>query len=173
MSTRQNDLYVLSKAVGSFCKKRNLKIAVSESCTGGLLSSVITDIPGSSEYFVLGAVVYSKEQKKKLLKISESVLRKYSPVSEETAVFMAENVRKLAKTDIGVGITGYAGPSGGTKKNPKGTVYIAVSEKGFTRSRKYLFRGRRGLVKEKAVHSALLFLTEWGQVSRFGVDKKS
>ncbi len=153
-------LWVLSKAIGSLCEKKNLKIAVAESCTGGLLSSVITDVSGSSKYFVLGTVVYSKEQKKKLLKIPESVLRKYSPVSEEAVLLMAENVRKLARTDLGIGITGYAGPSGGTKKNSKGTVYIAVSGKGFTRSRKYLFRGERGLVKEKAVYSALLFLKE-------------
>lgn len=156
----KNNLYVLSKAVGFLCKKRKLKVSFAESCTGGLLSSVITDIPGSSKYFVLGAVVYSREQKKKILKIPESVLRKYSPVSKETACLMAENVRKLAHTDIGIGITGYAGPSGGTKRNPVGTVYMAVSGKSFLQSRKFFFKGKRESIKEKAVYSALLFLKE-------------
>ena len=156
----KNDLNVLSESVGYLCKRKNLKIAVAESCTGGLLSSVVTDVSGSSGYFVLGVVVYSKEQKNKLLKIPESILKRDSPVSKKVSLLMAENVRELSETDFGIGITGYAGPFGGTKKNPQGTVYIAVSGKGSTLGKKYLFRGKRPVVKEKAVYSALLFLKE-------------
>ena len=136
----------------------NLTIASAESCTGGLLSSCITDIPGSSDYFVLGVVAYSRAQKEKLLKIPKTILKKYSAVSKMVACLMAENIRKLTLADIGVGITGYAGPTGGTIKDPKGTVYIAVAFKQKTLVKKYLFKKNRIEVKHKAVEKALRML---------------
>ncbi|MDP8213228.1 MAG: CinA family protein [Candidatus Zapsychrus exili] len=104
-------------------------ISIAESCTGGLLSSRLTDIPGSSQFLKLGLVVYSNEAKIKLLKIPKETIAKYGTVDENIAIKMAEQVRKLFKTDFGIGITGIAGPTGATKTKPIGLVYIAISTK--------------------------------------------
>ena len=135
----------------------------------GLISSYITDIPGSSKYFILGIVAYSKRAKERLLKIPETILRTYSPVSENITGLMAENVRRIADVDIGVGITGYAGPKGGTLRNPRGTVYIAVSFKGHITAKKYLLKGSRVVVKRKAVEQALRLLHEALTASQCGM----
>ncbi|MBN2121035.1 MAG: CinA family protein [Candidatus Omnitrophica bacterium] len=156
----KNKLCRLSKKLGQLLRKKKLTLACAESCSGGLLSSVITDIVGSSDYFVLGVVTYSKIQKEKLLKISKVILRKYSPVSTEVAICMAKHIMRIAKTDIGVGITGFAGPTGGTPKNPKGTVYIAVAVKDRVLAKRHLFKGGRIQVKRKAVEKALRLVCE-------------
>ncbi len=151
----EDKAYSLAKNIGKVLREKGLKLAVAESCTGGLLSSVITDVSGSSEYFVLGIVAYSPEQKEKLLKIPKKIIDKYTAVSEEVAMLMAENVRKFAKADIGVGITGYAGPSGGTVKNPAGTVYISVVSKDKSIAERFIFKGKRKTIKRKAVSRVL------------------
>ena len=108
---------LLCKKIISLLKRKKLKIAVAESCTGGLLSSAITSVSGSSEVFNLGLVTYSNESKIKLLKISKKIIRKYGAVSEPVCKAMAKNVSKIGKTNISISVTGIAGPHGGSKKN--------------------------------------------------------
>ena len=112
----------------SIFKKKKLKIAVAESCTGGMLSSAITSVSGSSKVFNLGLVAYSNESKIKVLKISKKIIRKYGTVSEQVCKAMVKNVSKIGKSNIAVSITGIAGPSGGTKKKPVGLVFIGIKK---------------------------------------------
>ena len=104
-----------------------MKIATAESCTGGLLAKRITDVAGSSEVFEMGAVTYANRIKEQVLGVSAQTLEKYGAVSPETAREMAEGIRKAAGSDIGIGITGIAGPGGGNAEKPVGLVYIAMS----------------------------------------------
>lgn len=112
-------------------KEKKLKIAVAESCTGGLVSKRITEIPGSSEVFECGLCTYSNEMKTKLLGVKEETLNKHGAVSKETAIEMASGVRKVSGADLGVSITGIAGPDGGTPEKPVGLTYIAVDSDHF------------------------------------------
>ena len=107
----------LSKKIISLLKKNKLKLTIAESCTGGMLSSAITSVSGSSKVFRLGLVTYSNESKIKVLKVSKKVIRKYGAVSEQVCKAMAKNVSKIGKTNMSISVTGIAGPSGGTKKN--------------------------------------------------------
>ncbi|MCD6540162.1 MAG: CinA family protein [Candidatus Omnitrophica bacterium] len=156
----EREINLLSKQIGGLLIEKRLTLAVAESCTGGLLSSSITDTEGSSKYFLLGVVAYSRVQKEKLLKIPPSILKRYSPVSQRTVKLMAENIRKIALADIGIGITGYAGPKGGRLKNPPGTVYIGLAFKGKTKVKKCSFKGQRKEIKKKAVKKALELLRQ-------------
>ncbi len=140
--------------------KKNLTIAVAESCTGGLLSSFLTSLAGSSKYFKLGTVVYSNEAKVHLLKIPGKIIAAEGAVSAKVAVLLAKNVRKIAKTDIGIGITGIAGPAGGTLRKPVGTVFIALAGIGSTRHLKNLFKGSRDAVRKQTVSKTLKLLNE-------------
>ena len=141
--------------IGKLLTKKNLTIACAESCTGGLLTSRLTDVAGSSVY-VKGAVVsYSNEVKNKILHVKEETLKNFGAVSEETAEEMAANVRQILNTDIGVSITGIAGPGGGTVEKPVGTVYIGISGADGVKVQKFNFSGTRTEIKEKTVESAL------------------
>ncbi|MCM8795528.1 MAG: CinA family protein, partial [Candidatus Omnitrophica bacterium] len=106
--------------------KKQKTIAVAESCTGGLVSYLLTQNPGSSRYFLLGIVAYSNEAKEKILNVPPSLIFKKGAVCKEVAFFLAENVRKITQADFGIGLTGIAGPTGGTKRKPVGTVFIAI-----------------------------------------------
>lgn len=133
-------------------RKRNLSTA--ESCTGGLMAARLTDLPGTSEIFVGGVVSYHNEVKEKLLNVRHVTLETFGAVSEETAIEMAEGVRKALHTDYGVGITGIAGPGGATPEKPVGLVYIAVAGPeggGVTRNE---FKGDRTAVREQSVNKA-------------------
>ncbi|MFH1854723.1 MAG: competence/damage-inducible protein A [Candidatus Omnitrophota bacterium] len=145
----------LEDIIGKLLLKAKKSVATAESCTGGLLADRITNIPGSSRYFKMGVVVYSNESKNKLLGISEEIIKKYGAVSKEAASLMAKNVRTLAKTDIGIGISGIAGPGGGTRKKPVGLVYIAMSTKRKNICGEFRFLGQRGIIKRKASQAAL------------------
>ncbi len=116
----------LAEVVGSLLKEKGKTVAVAESCTGGLLSEQITRSPGISKCFITGAITYSNESKIKLLNVSPQTLDKYGAVSEQTALEMAEGVKRLGGTDIGISITGIAGPDGGTQEKPVGCIYIGV-----------------------------------------------
>ena len=146
----------LSRKIVNSLKKKQLKISFAESCTGGLLSSSITSISGSSKVFSLGLVTYSDLAKINLLNVPKSVLKKHGSVSHETCLSMVNNLSKIAKTNIYVSITGIAGPKGGTKKKPIGLVYIGIKRGKKTLINKYLFRnnGRRSIQKA-AVNKAL------------------
>lgn len=117
----------LSEVVGKMLAAKKVTIAVAESCTGGLLSSIITDVSGSSDYFERGIVSYSNRSKLELLGVSEEVLRANGTVSRDTAMAMAEGVRNKSGTMLGIGVTGIAGPGGGTPEKPVGTVHIALA----------------------------------------------
>ncbi|NQT89802.1 MAG: competence/damage-inducible protein A [Candidatus Omnitrophica bacterium] len=134
---------------------KNRTIAIAESCTGGLLSSRLTDISGMSANLISSIVAYSNKTKMELLDISKDMLRKQGAVSRVVSKAMANNIRKLANTDIGIGITGIAGPGGGTSKKPVGLVYISISDKAKTFCREYHFTGERKIIKFRATQAAL------------------
>ena len=108
----------LSRKIVKLLKKRKLKLAIAESCTGGMLSSAITSINGSSKVFTMGLVTYSNKSKNQLLNVSKKLIKKHGAVSIQCCFSMVNNVSKISKSNIAVSITGIAGPSGGTKKNP-------------------------------------------------------
>ena len=118
----------ISQNVVNLLKKKNLKISFAESCTGGLLSSTITSINGSSKVFTLGLVTYSNQAKIKVLKVPKKILVKHGAVSNETCLSMVKQLSKISKTSISVSITGIAGPKGGTKQKPVGLVYIGIKK---------------------------------------------
>ncbi|MGD9015180.1 MAG: nicotinamide-nucleotide amidohydrolase family protein [Candidatus Omnitrophota bacterium] len=138
--------------------RKNKTIAVAESCTGGLLANLFTNIPGSSQYFLLGIVAYSNQSKVNLLKIPPLLIKRYGAVSQEVCQRMAKNVKKIATSSYGIGITGIAGPQGGTPRKPIGTVFISVATKNRVISQKFRFPGSRLSVKRKAVLNALSML---------------
>ncbi len=146
------------KQVDKFLLKNKLTVAVAESCTGGLTSNLLTQIPGSSKYFILGIIAYHNSAKIKILKIPASLIIKKGAVSQEIAVRMAKSVRILAKTDFGIGITGIAGPTGATAAKPVGTVFIALVSKNKIICRKFNFAGRRLSVKKLAAVKSLQLL---------------
>jgi nicotinamide-nucleotide amidase len=133
-------------------------IAVAESCTGGELSKLLTEIKGSSQYFILGVVVYSNFAKEKILKIPSKVIQKEGPVAKKTTQLLASNIRKIALADIGIGITGIAGPTGELKGKPKGTVFIAIETKNKSFCRCFLFKGSRATIRKRASLKALEIL---------------
>ena len=148
------------KTVRLLTKKR-LKISFAESCTGGLLSSTITSISGSSKVFTIGLVTYSNQSKINLLKVPKNIIRKHGAVSYETCLTMVKNLSKISKTNISVSITGIAGPKGGTKKKPVGMVFIGIKNSNKTLVKKYLFKNKKRIsIQRAAVIKALnLILT--------------
>lgn len=152
---------MLAHELGRLLKARGLTLAVAESCTGGKLGDIITEVPGSSHYFLGGIVSYSDEAKVALLSVEKSVLHSKGAVSEEVALQMASGVRDFLRASIGVGITGIAGPSGGTTSKPVGLVYIAVSSEHSSVCTRNLFDGDRSEIKLKAAKKALEMVKEF------------
>jgi len=138
--------------------KNKKTIAVAESCTGGELSNLLTQISGSSGYFILGVVAYSNQAKATILNILTHIIAKEGAVSKDVATAMAEAVRKIAKTDLAIGITGIAGPTGATGKKPVGTVFIAISSKRKKLCKKFYFKGNRLTIRKKAALESLELL---------------
>jgi nicotinamide-nucleotide amidase len=154
------DVNSLEEVVVAMLRAQHKTIATAESCTGGLLASAITSIPGSSEVFEFGAVTYANRIKHAVLGVPNRVIEQHGAVSEETAVAMAKGILKQSGADIGVAITGIAGPGGGTELKPVGTVYIAVASKlGESNVVRYsLARGKadeRGAIRRLSVMNAL------------------
>ncbi len=137
----------MEDVVGNLLRKAKATIAVAESCTGGLIGHRLTNIPGSSDYVELVAVVYSNQAKIDLLKVPEEVIRNYGAVSEPTAKFMAEGIRNLAGTTLGLSTTGIAGPAGGSPEKPVGTVFISLTDGKETSTKEYHFPGDRQQIK--------------------------
>ena len=131
-------------------KRKKLKISIAESCTGGMLSSAITSVSGSSKVFNLGLIVYSNESKIKVLKVSKKIIRKYGAVSEQVCFAMVKNLSKISKTNITVSITGIAGPSGGTKQKPVGLIYVGIKRANKVKVNRYLFKNKGRLYIQKA-----------------------
>jgi nicotinamide-nucleotide amidase len=145
----------MEEVVGGMLRDRGLWIATAESCTGGLLASRLTDVPGSSDYVERGVVCYSNRAKTDLLGVPEEIIREHGVVSEPVAAAMARGIRERARTDLGVGITGIAGPAGGSEAKPVGTVVIALASAAGVRARTFWFPGDREHVKVFASQAAL------------------
>ena len=136
--------------------KKKLKVSFVESCTGGLLSSSITSISGSSKVFTLGLVTYSNQAKINILKVPKRIIMKHGAVSYETCLYMVKNLNKISKTNVSVSITGVAGPKGGTKQKPVGLVYIGVKKGNKTVVKKFLFKSKkRNSIQRSTVNKAL------------------
>lgn len=144
----------LEVVVGQLLKAKNLTIACAESCTGGLVTSRLTDIPGSSDYVMGSVVCYTNPIKERLVGVTHETIAKYTEVSEQCAREMAEGIRQNIRTDIGVGITGIAGP-GGYEGHPEGLVYISVAGDKGTVVRENHFHGSRVSIKEQSAEMAL------------------
>jgi PncC family amidohydrolase len=138
--------------------KHKKTVAVAESCTGGLTSKLLTDIPGSSQYFILGIVAYSNQVKRTILKVPYHIITKYGAVSLATATAMAKSIRKNAKADFGIGITGIAGPKGATPQKPIGTVFIVIDSKNKKICKRFIFKGNRNTVRKQVALKSLELL---------------
>ncbi len=145
----------IEETVGALLRQKKLTIAVAESCTGGYISHRITNISGSSSYFDRAIVSYSNKAKMEMLGVPEEMLAKYGAVSEEVARAMAEGIRAVSKTDIGISVTGIAGPTGGTPDKPVGLVFIGVSDSVGTIVNKYMFPDERLRFKDRTSQAAL------------------
>ena len=158
------DDQTLEEVVGKLLLEKNKTIAVAESCTGGLIGARFTNISGSSQYFERGVITYSNSAKTELLGVPQEIIEKYGVVSEEVAILMAEGVRKLAKTDYGLSVTGVAGPTGGTPQKPVGLVFIGFAHENDSFAQKFLFGEDRRSNRERASQAALnlvrLFLSK-------------
>ncbi len=148
----------LDRAVADLLRGSGLTLALAESCSGGLIAKRITDIPGSSEYFLLGAVTYANSAKIGVLGVPEELLLRHGAVSREVAVAMAGGVRGLAGSDLAIATTGIAGPEGGSRDKPVGTVYIALSDASGCQVQRYRFAGGRDEVRELTATTALELL---------------
>jgi nicotinamide-nucleotide amidase len=145
----------LEQVVGDLLKRNGYTLAAAESCTGGLLAGRITDIPGSSEYFLEGAVTYSNEAKTRILGVPKKMIEDHGAVSEEVATAMASGIRELAGSTFGIGITGIAGPGGGSAEKPVGLVYIALADDGRASAKRFIFPGDRQFIRTLSVNAAL------------------
>ena len=151
----------LLKEVTDVLKKNKLTIATAESCTGGLISHMFTNISGSSDYFDRGIVSYSNKSKVELLDVPMDILNRYGAVSKQVAEAMAKGIRKKSNVDIGLATTGIAGPTGGTPEKPVGLVYIAVANKEKTIVKEFRFSGDRLQNKENTYNNALEILLDF------------
>lgn len=145
----------LAEAVVDELKRRKLTLAVAESCSGGGLGSQITGVAGSSEVFLGGVIAYANSMKTGILGVAEEVLKKHGAVSKQAAQAMAAGVRRLCGSDIGVAITGIAGPRGATAEKPKGLVHVHLSAENFEQGVRQVFSGDRDMVRTRAVNRAL------------------
>ena len=148
----------LSQKLIRLLSKKRLKISFAESCTGGLLSSSITSINGSSKVFTLGLVTYSNQAKISILKVPKKIIIKHGAVSYETCLSMVKNLNKISKTNISVSITGVAGPKGGTKQKPVGLVFIGIKKGNIINIKKFLFKNNGRVSIQKAIVNKCLEL---------------
>lgn len=147
--------------IGTLLRQRDLKLATAESCTGGLVSDRITNVPGSSEYFLGGIVAYSYEAKVALLDVSWDTLQKYGAVSREVVLAMAKGARKVMEADIAVSISGIAGPGGGLPDKPVGTTWFGLSAPDGDWARKFVWEGDRLENKDLSAEAALQFILDY------------
>jgi len=151
----------LNKKVVSILKKKKVKLAIAESCTGGMLSSAITSVSGSSKVFTMGLVTYSNKSKNLLLKIPNIIIKNYGAVSSQCCSYMVNNLSKISKTNLAVSITGVAGPGGGTNLKPVGLVYIGIKNKDKIKIYRYLFKKKkRSQIQKSTVKKALQLILD-------------
>lgn len=144
--------------IGRMLRERDLTISTAESCTGGLIGHLITNVPGSSLYFSGGVIVYSNRSKVELLHVSRETIEKHGAVSGRTAREMAAGVKTLFDSGLGLAVTGIAGPEGGSREKPVGTVFIGVAMERGIFSERYMFRGTREQIKGKTAETALTWV---------------
>ncbi len=150
------EIIQLAQQLGQVLKEKDLKIVTAESCTGGGIAQAITEVPGSSAWFDRGFVTYSNQAKVQMLQVKQSSLDEYGAVSEKVALEMVKGALINSAADIAVSVTGIAGPTGGTKLKPVGTVYIAWKKEGAPAScKKYIFLGDRRESRQQTVSKAL------------------
>ena len=152
---------MIAEEVGRLLRSKGLTVSVAESCTGGRLGNMLTDVPGSSDYFLGGVISYSNDAKLSLLGVNSKTLKVKGAVSEEVAIQMAAGARTKLGADIGIGITGIAGPAGGTPAKPVGLVYVAVSSLVSSECSRNVFRGSRSSIKDQSARKALEMLGEF------------
>jgi PncC family amidohydrolase len=145
----------LELKIGEVLRQNNLTLSVAESCTGGLISHRITNTPGSSDYFEMGIVTYSNRSKMQLLDVPKLIIESFGAVSQETARAMAEGVKKVAQSDVGLSVTGIAGPAGGTPTKPVGLVYMGIASQNNTTVKEFRFQGSRSEIKKQSSDEAL------------------
>ena len=145
----------LSKKLHKMLLDRNVKIAFAESCTGGLLQEIVTTNSGATHYFLGGVVSYSDKMKNKILHVPQEVLTEYGAVSSETAKLMEKGIRDICNSDIGVSVTGIAGPSGGTKEKPVGTIFCTIGNNRKQETNQFQFQGNRELVRKQTALNVL------------------
>ena len=151
----------LNRKVVALLKKKRIKLAVAESCTGGMLSSAITSISGSSKVFNMGLVTYSNFSKNLLLKIPKQIIKKYGAVSSQCCSYMVNNLSKISKTNLAVSITGIAGPGGATKLKPVGLVYVGIKNKDKIKIYRYLFKKKkRSEIQKSTVKKTLQLILD-------------
>ena len=151
----------LNKKIVSLIKRKKLKLAIAESCTGGMLSSSITSVSGSSKVFATGLVTYSNQAKNNILKVPKKIIKKYGAVSPQCCLSMVHNLSKISKSNICISITGIAGPAGGSRKKPVGLVYIGIKKGKKISFIKCLFKnnGREYIRKATVSRSLKLILS--------------
>ncbi len=146
----------ISQKIVKLLKKKRLKISFAESCSGGLLSSALTSVSGSSKVFTFAIVTYSNQSKNHVLKVPKQIIRKHGAVSMQCCLSMLNNLSKISKSNISVSITGIAGPSGGTKKKPVGLVYVGIKKGNRIKIHKCLFKNKgRSYIQKAAVRKSL------------------
>ena len=151
----------LNKKIISLIKRKKMKLAIAESCTGGMLSSAITSVSGSSKVFTMGLVTYSNESKIGILKVPHKIIKKYGAVSVQCCLSMVSNLSKISKSKVCVSITGIAGPKGGSKKKPVGLVYIGVKVGKKTIVNKSNFKNKgRTFIQRRTVNKSLNLLSK-------------
>jgi PncC family amidohydrolase len=151
----------LEEQVGELLSRRGWTLAVAESCTGGLLGHLITNVSGSSAYFEGGVITYSNEAKERLLGVPHQTLFEFGAVSKETALAMAQGARRLLGVDVGLSVTGIAGPTGGTVDKPVGLVYIGLAAEGTELWERHVWQGDRDQNKALSARAALKLLLRY------------
>ncbi|HZQ06776.1 MAG TPA: CinA family protein [Anaerolineae bacterium] len=151
----------LALAVGDLLRAQHRTLALAESCTGGLIASLLTDVPGSSEYFVGSVVAYAYEAKELLLDVPHELLLQHGAVSEPVTMVIAQHARQKFRADIAVGVTGIMGPGGATATKPLGLTYIALAAEDAAWTRRFVWTGNRLENKYSSAHAALEILKEY------------
>ena len=146
----------LNTKVVSILRKKKFKLAIAESCTGGLLSNSITSVSGASKVFSMGFVTYSNQAKINILKVPKKIIQKHGAVSVQCCLYMVNNLSKISKSKLCISVTGVAGPNGGSKQKPVGLVYIGIRKDKIVKVNRYLFKNRGRIYIQKAtVNKAL------------------
>jgi PncC family amidohydrolase len=151
----------LEDDIGQLLQSRRLTLAVAESCTGGLIGHRLTNVPGSSAYFLGGVVAYSYDTKERLLSVAHTTLYDHGAVSEAVAREMARGARRTLGADIGIAVTGIAGPGGGMPGKPVGLTWVALSARDFERAERFIWQGDREANKAQSAEAALRMLKDY------------